>query len=161
MVLKYGSKIEIYFFAVCLRNETYCTITSEQTSKLKWDLFSAVCLERLPVIAKPMTDIEKKFQECLNEIDVERSHKSNHELRVEKEKAAPKGLLGDSEDTKLKLQTVGDYEEACELELQSFKFAPTITGTHFIYFVSKLRGSTPQLICKNFHNFQIHRYNFY
>lgn len=115
-------------FSVSPRHETYCTISSESTKK--WDLLSAVCLERHPIITRPMNEIEKEFQECLSEIEFENSYKSNHELRIEREEREKKTstiLIDESEDTKLKLQSVGEYEDACQLELESFKFAPRTT----------------------------------
>lgn len=79
-----------------------------------------------------MSEMERKFQESIYEIEHEKSFKSNHELRIEREELEKKSkvkVLDEKEDSKLKLQSVGEYEDACKQELESFKFAPRITGT--------------------------------
>ena len=95
--------------------------------KWKWDLISAVCLERHPVITRPMTDLEKRFQESLTQIEVENSYKSNHELRVELDKKITDRPVNDDTEVNLK-QTAQDFEDACQEEFNQFKFASRITG---------------------------------
>lgn len=64
------------------------TTASSAPSKypLKWELISAVCLERLPVISPPMKPIELEFSKMVERIDIQKSLKSDHELRFEEEK---------------------------------------------------------------------------
>ena len=42
---------------------------------------SAVCLERLPVITQPMTQLEKDYSEMMNIVEREESLLSDHTLR--------------------------------------------------------------------------------
>lgn len=97
-------------------------------SKLKWDLFSAVCLERHPVITKPMNEMEKSYFELLKQIEYENSLKSTYELKVISEQM---GKEFSSRSKKLynanKLQTTQEFEDSCIEELNTFKFAPRIT----------------------------------
>ncbi|XP_012539695.1 39S ribosomal protein L46, mitochondrial [Monomorium pharaonis] len=114
----------IYPSVIRQRNaRTFCTATA----KRKWDLYSAVCLERHPVIIKPMQEIELKFHNILKKIEYENSLKSDHELKKEKEEKS-KSVQDDADtDRDAKVQTLQDIEESYQEELDSFKFAPTIT----------------------------------
>lgn len=51
----------------------------------KWDLVTAVCLERKPVITKEPNAIEKEYEEMLAKIEFESSMKSDHEIRHEED----------------------------------------------------------------------------
>lgn len=44
---------------------------------------TAICLERQPLIAAVPNEIEDKFQKLLQEVELEKSYKSDHELRRE------------------------------------------------------------------------------
>ncbi|KAL6447891.1 hypothetical protein ACFW04_000160 [Cataglyphis niger] len=95
----------------------------------KWDLYSAVCLERHPVITQPMQEIELKYYNLLKKIEYENSLKCDHELRVEKEEKQKKSSSNqDNEDNvDILIQTAQDFEDNCQEELNNFKFAPRIT----------------------------------
>lgn len=99
----------------------------------KWDLYSAVCLERHPIIIQPMQEIELKFHNMLKKIEYENSLKSDHELRKEKENKQKKSNNTDNtdDDTNVLIQTAQDFEDSCQEELNNFKFAPTITSMHY------------------------------
>lgn len=56
-------------------------LTTTSGSREKWDLMSAVCLERKPLITRDFNEIEKKVQLLMNELELENSMKSDHELR--------------------------------------------------------------------------------
>lgn len=58
--------------------------TSETTPK--WQILGAVCLERTPVIAPPMKEIEKQVSEMFERNDISKSLKSDHELKQEEDK---------------------------------------------------------------------------
>jgi len=47
----------------------------------RWQLMSAVCLERLPLITAPMNDIETDVSTMFAQMDMEHSSLSDHELR--------------------------------------------------------------------------------
>lgn len=99
------------------------------STKKQWDLYSAVCLERHPVIIKPMQEIELKFYNLLKKHEFENSLKCNHELKIEKEQKQDK--IGNSDPDAVVVQTVQDFEDNCQEELNNFKFAPTITGMNY------------------------------
>lgn len=87
----------------------------------KWDLLSAVCLERHPIITKPMLDIEARYQKMLQYIEFENSMISDFEMQKQKEKNK-KIKLSASEKT-TSTQTIQDFEDSWEEELTKFKFA--------------------------------------
>merc|ERR1711928_315099 len=57
---------------------------------MKWDLVSAVCLERLPTITPLPTPIEKEMLDMLEKLERINSLKSDHELWQEKDKKLAK-----------------------------------------------------------------------
>ncbi|KAE9549455.1 hypothetical protein FO519_007330 [Halicephalobus sp. NKZ332] len=52
----------------------------------QWDIYAAVAVCRLPIVAPEMTPIQKKFVQIQSEIENQRSFKSDFELREEKDK---------------------------------------------------------------------------
>lgn len=56
---------------------------AQNNTNQKWDLFSAVCLERKPVVTPALTEIEKEYKQYLKDLEFELSVKSNFELRHE------------------------------------------------------------------------------
>lgn len=61
-------------------------ISSSSILKEKWDLYSAVCVERKPIITPELNELEKEFKQLLSELEFEKSLKSAHEVRHENEK---------------------------------------------------------------------------
>uniref|UniRef100_A0A182V443 Large ribosomal subunit protein mL46 n=1 Tax=Anopheles merus TaxID=30066 RepID=A0A182V443_ANOME len=107
---------------------THATPVAPQTDQ-KWDLYAGVLVERLPIVTKTLDPIEAKFKEMLNQIELEKSLKSNHELRKETEKQQLELLKAgkidlDSEALK---QTAQDLEDAYNEEYARFKPAPRVT----------------------------------
>lgn len=98
-----------------------------KTSKEKWDILSAVSLERRPVITRDLNEIEKQFYKQLQEIEYEGSYKSNFEIRMVKDKKRAKevkaGNISITEMDKFPQQTAQDFLDASTEELNSFKFA--------------------------------------
>ncbi|XP_054008625.1 39S ribosomal protein L46, mitochondrial [Hylaeus anthracinus] len=90
----------------------------------KWDLMSAVCLERHPIITKPMLDIQVRYQELLRQIEFENSLLSEFELKVEKEKEQKQKASKNDDVNIVYHQTTQDYLDSAEEELQKFTFAP-------------------------------------
>lgn len=97
------------------------------TAAVKWDLYSAVCLERHPVITQPMEEIELKFQDMLRKVEYENSLKSDFELKKESEKKTKKDI-SNQDSTDILIQTVQDIEDSYQEELNNFKFAPRLTS---------------------------------
>ncbi|XP_037068699.1 39S ribosomal protein L46, mitochondrial-like [Pollicipes pollicipes] len=97
-----------------------------------WHLYSAVCLERLPVVAPPLSPIEREFSTLLRRLEFENSLKSDHEMRHERDIATAEALrLSDGDDADLmdaaSMQTAADFEDACAEELAAFTSAPMLT----------------------------------
>jgi len=51
----------------------------------QWEIYTGIVLERKPVISQEMTSIEKEFAEMMGKVEVERSKKSDHEVKKEKD----------------------------------------------------------------------------
>lgn len=98
----------------------------------KWDLYSAVCLERHPIVLQPMQELELKFHNMLKRIEFEKSLKSDHELKVEREKKQQKSISTDDLEDSISIQTAQDFEDSCQEELNNFKFASLVTGIYII-----------------------------
>lgn len=102
------------------------------TKQVKWDIMAGICLQRKPVITKSLTDIEVKFQNILQEIEFEKSLKSDHELRHNKDvlrmEKLKSGKITDFDDTdQASNQTAQDYYDENKVELNSFKLSSRLT----------------------------------
>lgn len=99
--------------------------------KEKWDIMTGICLQRKPVITKSLSDIEVNYQNILQEIEFEKSLKSDHELRHDKDvhrmEKLKSGTITDFDDTEVSNQTAQDYLDKNKEELSTFKFASRIT----------------------------------
>uniref|UniRef100_A0A1B6DCR1 Large ribosomal subunit protein mL46 n=1 Tax=Clastoptera arizonana TaxID=38151 RepID=A0A1B6DCR1_9HEMI len=115
----------------CYQNNAFCIAAN--TSE-KWDLLSAVSLERKPIITKNLNDMEQKFIKLLSEIEYERSHKSDHEVRKEKDKVKVQQLKSakntDFEGEVIQ-QTAQDLEDLYKDELKHFKFSDRKTEADY------------------------------
>ena len=69
------------------------SFASTQTAKEKWDLLSAVCLERKPVIARNLLPIEKEVLSMAQQIEYRLSLKSDHEIQLEKDRQVCLSLI--------------------------------------------------------------------
>ncbi|XP_023024236.2 mitochondrial ribosomal protein L46 [Leptinotarsa decemlineata] len=96
----------------------------------KWDLLTAVCLERKPVITPAMNEIEREYKQLLSEVELEKSLKSNIELRHEEDlkqlEILKRGGDLDDMDSNLK-QTAQDLMDLWSEEASKFKPASTTT----------------------------------
>ncbi|KAF7997220.1 hypothetical protein HCN44_005497 [Aphidius gifuensis] len=96
----------------------------------KWDLMTAICVERHPILTKPKLEIEEKFQDMLDEIELENSMKSDHEIRFEAETKQQENLkkgFVDIDQEKVATQTAQDIEDAGIAEFEKFKLTPRLT----------------------------------
>ena len=48
-------------------------------------LFVPVCVERMPVLTCDMNEIEKRYYNYINKVNIQKSLLSNHELRKQKD----------------------------------------------------------------------------
>lgn len=102
------------------------------TKQAKWDIMAGICLQRKPVITKSLTDIEVKFQNILRDIEFEKSLKSDHELRHDKDvqrmEKLKSGKVTDFDDTnQTSNQTAQDYLDKNKVELNTFEFSSRLT----------------------------------
>jgi large subunit ribosomal protein L46 len=91
---------------------------------------SAVCLERKPVISRELNEIERKFSRMLADIELENSHKSDHEVRYQKDMLQAELLQNKSVDLDVEQtfqQTAQDFEDATADEYSNFQFESRIT----------------------------------
>lgn len=98
--------------------------------KENWDLFSAVCLERKPIITKTLNDIEVNFSKTLARIEFEKSYKNDHEMRKEEDKLRAELLKHKSVEVDIDhvpVQTAQDFEDASIDEYNKFTFSSRTT----------------------------------
>lgn len=112
----------------------------------KWDLVTAVLVERKPVISPALNDLEKAFQDYMSEVEFEKSLRNDVEIKIEKEKYISVCLtviwvnflfnlffrsvkLSELENLDLKsTQTVQDFIDLYKEELSKFKPAEKVTS---------------------------------
>ncbi|XP_014281195.1 large ribosomal subunit protein mL46 [Halyomorpha halys] len=99
----------------------------------KWDIISAVGLERKPVITRDLTELESRFNQLLLQIEYERSHKSNIEVRQMNDRKraqdVKEGKISITDMESFPQQTGQDFIDASLEELKSFNFAPRKNST--------------------------------
>ncbi|OAD57059.1 39S ribosomal protein L46, mitochondrial [Eufriesea mexicana] len=100
--------------------------SSEQNINVvgKWDLLSAVCLERHPIIIKPMLNIEVRYQKMLQQIEFEGSMISDFDIQKQKKRRQKSETF--ASQNMVSNQTIQDLEDSWEEELTKFKFASKI-----------------------------------
>ncbi|XP_075974320.1 mitochondrial ribosomal protein L46 [Anticarsia gemmatalis] len=95
-------------------------------TKPSWDIVTGVCVERLPVVTPPMNEMQKKYKDLLYTLEVEKSMKSNHEIRRENDKVQAELLKNESADVDIDVVskiTAQDFEDASTEEYTKFEFA--------------------------------------
>lgn len=102
-----------------------------QETKEKWEILCGVCLERKPVISRPLNKLELSFTNMLKEIELENSLKSEHEVRhesdVRRAKDLSEGKLSTEDVEKNAGQTALEFEDSCKKELAQFTPASRVT----------------------------------
>jgi len=79
-------------------------------------IFSAVCVERAPVITPEMTKLERDFSELMSSIEFENSKLSDHEVRHIKESHLLKNQVETEIETESTAADEGETETALDLE---------------------------------------------
>ncbi|NXS75370.1 RM46 protein, partial [Pandion haliaetus] len=97
-----------------------------------WRLFGAMCLLRLPRITQPLEKVEEEMAALMGQIELEKSHYSDHEIRKleEEEQLRRRKENIDDDDDEVRGKTVimaQDLEDKWEQKLLQFKAAPRVT----------------------------------
>lgn len=103
---------------------------SSSSTSDKWDLASSVCLERKPILTKEFNSIESKYSKVLNRVESEMSFKSDHEIRLIRDKVYAEELKKTDSFInvdQINVQTGQEFEDLSENELNAFKFAERVT----------------------------------
>ncbi|KXJ20025.1 39S ribosomal protein L46, mitochondrial [Exaiptasia diaphana] len=90
---------------------SYCTSTSFKTQEdlqPAENIYSAVCVERLPLITPDKTDLARKYEELQDQIELEKSALSEDEAQVRQVTERKKKLTERDEDENLE---VAQFEE--------------------------------------------------
>ena len=74
------------FLILPVRQNSTTNSTAEPSfATAKWDLLSAVCLERKPVITPQLTPLEREMADIMARLEFIQSLKSDHEKRQDEE----------------------------------------------------------------------------
>lgn len=136
---------------------TVSKISTLDPKPIKWDLISAVCLERTPLITPLLAPIEEEIIQMLDKLETINSLKSDHEIWEENDKKIAKNRkeLEENDPDLASKQTSQDYEDACNEELAKFECASRKTSAdsshdlksldrkldkHLVYVVQKETG---------------------
>ncbi|XP_030380243.1 39S ribosomal protein L46, mitochondrial [Scaptodrosophila lebanonensis] len=99
--------------------------------KEKWDLYAGVLVERMPVISKSLSPLERQFQDLLWRVEFENSLKSDSELKHERDlmqaELIKKGKVQVDLDESAAKQTAQDLKDAHTEELKKFEFGSRTT----------------------------------
>lgn len=107
-------------------------VAAKATESRKWQLHSAVCLQRFPVITQDMTPLEEKLQEHLTDLEVRYSYVSDHEIQEineekEKKKASEKSKEERAKEEDSETVTLSDMKRIWEKEYMAFQPADRTT----------------------------------
>ncbi|KAJ8730705.1 hypothetical protein PYW08_002118 [Mythimna loreyi] len=100
------------------------------STRSSWDIVTGVCVERLPVVTPPLNEMYKKYLDLQYTLEIEKSMKSDHEIRHENDKVQAELLKNESADVDIDAVskiTAQDFEDAANEELAQFKFASVET----------------------------------
>ena len=73
------------FLILPVRHNSTNSTAEPSFATAKWDLLSAVCLERKPVITPQLTPLEREMTDIMARLEFIQSLKSDHEKRQDEE----------------------------------------------------------------------------
>ncbi|XP_072473930.1 large ribosomal subunit protein mL46 [Notamacropus eugenii] len=96
-----------------------------------WRLLGALCLQRPPIVSQPLTPLQVEMAELLQQIEVEKSRYSDHEIRaleetrrLERKKA---DIYDSDDDDEQNILLAQDLEDTWEQTFLQFKPQPRVT----------------------------------
>ncbi|XP_045680677.1 39S ribosomal protein L46, mitochondrial [Phyllostomus hastatus] len=117
------------FWGNRLGSRSLTLAAAPSNSSSPWRLLGALCLQRPPVISKPLTPLQEEMAALLQQIEVERSLYSDHELRAldEAQRLAKKKADIYDEDDEKSILLVQDLEDMWEQKFLQFKPGARVT----------------------------------
>ncbi|XP_065728703.1 large ribosomal subunit protein mL46 [Phocoena phocoena] len=113
-----------------LGSRSLALAAAPSSSASPWRLLGALCLQRPPLVSKLLTPLQEEMEALLQQIEIERSLYSDHELRAldEAQKLAKKksDLYGEEEDEQ-NILLLQDLEDMWEQKFLQFKPGARIT----------------------------------
>ncbi|XP_076980269.1 large ribosomal subunit protein mL46 isoform X2 [Tamandua tetradactyla] len=117
------------FLASSLRFRSLAVAATSSTRESPWRLLGAVCLQRPPLVSKPLTPLQEDMAALLQQIEIEKSLYSDHELRAlnEAQRLARKKADLYDEDDGQEILMVQDLEDMWEQTFLQFKPGDRVT----------------------------------
>ncbi|XP_047623456.1 39S ribosomal protein L46, mitochondrial isoform X3 [Phacochoerus africanus] len=116
-------------WAHSLGSRNLALAVAPSSSSSPWRLLGALCLQRPPLVTKPLTPLQQEMADLLQQIEIERSLYSDHELRALDEAqqlAKKKSDLYEEEDEQ-NILLAQDLEDMWEQKFLHFKLGARLT----------------------------------
>lgn len=116
-------------WAHSLGSRNLALAVAPSSSSSPWRLLGALCLQRPPLVTKPLTPLQEEMADLLQQIEIERSLYSDHELRALDEAqqlAKKKSDLYEEEDEQ-NILLAQDLEDMWEQKFLHFKLGARLT----------------------------------
>ncbi len=106
-------------------------------AKNPWRVVAAACVQRMPTLGREKTALDQRYQELKDQVRVEKSKMSDHELEEIEFKKAEKARVQKAQEEQIaepagngegdESNEFEDLQESREIELQEFQPAPRET----------------------------------